>query len=209
MEKKDYISEIDGAERRTIALPVNYRKEGEEKGKIEGIAAVVNSRTDLGWFEEEISPGAFDDVMGDDVRALFNHSPDMVLARTKSGTLTLGLNEKGDLTYSYETPDRSYARDLEDSIAAGDVDQSSFAFSIREESWIWADKRTDGGKKDLRIIKKMSRLYDVSPVTYPAYQDTTVAKRSMTSAKEVIKPEKEEKRKSLELYKRKQKLMKL
>lgn len=208
MEKKDYISEIEGGERRMILSPVEFRKD-DEGGHIEGVAAVVNKRTDLGWFEEEIAPGAFDDVMKDDVRALFNHDPDQILARTKSGTLKLSLNKRGDLVYSYTTPDRTYARDLENAISAGDVDQSSFAFSIKEESWVWADKRTDGGKKDLRIIKKMSRLYDVSPVTYPAYQDTSVAKRSMTSAKEVIKPEREEKGKSLELYKRKQKLMKL
>lgn len=206
MEKNDYISKIKDAERRYFSAPVEYRKDGDAGGRIEGIAAVVNKRTDLGWYEEEIEKGAFDEVMKDDVRALFNHDPNLVLARTTSGTLTLSLNDRGDLMYSYETPDRTYARDLEDSVAKKDVDQSSFAFSIKQERWIWAEQRSDGGKKDLRIVEKLSRLYDVSPVTYPAYQDTSVAKRSFESAK----PEgiKEEKRGiSINHYKRKLKLM--
>lgn len=206
MEKNDYISKIKGAERRYFSSPVEFRKDGDEGGKIEGVAAVVNKRTDLGWYEEEIAKGAFDGVMKDDVRALFNHDPNRVLARTTSGTLQLSINDRGDLMYSYETPDRTYARDLEDSVSKKDVDQSSFAFSIKEERWIWADERSDGGKKDLRIIEKLERLYDVSPVTYPAYQDTSVAKRSFESAKpEAVKEEK--KGMSIQHYKRKLKLM--
>jgi phage head maturation protease len=128
--------------------------------------------------------------------------------------------------YSYKTPDRTYAKDLQDAIRTGDVTGSSFGFSIEDEEWVWANKRTDGGKKDLRIIKKLKRLYDVSPVTYPAYQDTSVAKRSMTEAKGEHEAARtgysstdetgerattmtttEKKGKSLEFYKRKQKLM--
>ncbi len=204
--KKDYISLIEGGERRTINSPVEFR-ESDEGGTVTGTAAVVEKTTDLGWFEERIEKGAFSDVMKDDVRALKNHDPNLVLARTKSKTLELGLSKKGDLTYSYKTPDRTHAKDLENEIRTGDVDQSSFAFAIKEEKWTWADQRSDGGKKDLRTIIKFSRLYDVSPVTYPAYEstDVSVAKRSFDQN---TKEEIPEKGKSINHYKRKLKLMK-
>ena len=177
METKNKNEQPETMERRFAMVPVEYhmRNEGEEEdGVIEGYAALYNSRTNLGWLEEEISVGAFDDVLNDDVRCLYNHDPHYILARSHNGkgTLTLSLDERG-LKYSYKTPDRGYAKDLEDAIRSGDVSQSSFAFSIKEEEWIKRD-----GQPDLRIIKKFERLYDVSPVTFPAYADTTVAKRS-------------------------------
>lgn len=177
--KKDYIESIEGAERRHITHKVECRAD-DEGSTIEGVAAVVNKRTDLGWFEEEIMPGAFDSVLKDDVRALFNHDPNFPLARSVDGqgTLKLSIDGNGDLRYSYKTPNRSYAKDLDDAIRSGDVSQSSFAFSIEEETWIERD-----GKPELRQINKVKRLYDVSPVTYPAYQDTSVAKRSFESVK--------------------------
>ena len=88
MKKTDYIENITNCERRFIARPVEFR-EGEEnsEGTIEGIASEVNTFYDLGYFEERIEKGAFDGVLNDDVRALFNHDPNLVLARTKSKTL--------------------------------------------------------------------------------------------------------------------------
>jgi HK97 family phage prohead protease len=144
------------------------------------VAAVVNKRTNLGWFEEEIMPGAFDSVLKDDVRALFNHDPNFPLARSVDGqgTLKLSIDDNGDLRYSYKTPNRTYAKDLDDAIRSGDVSQSSFAFSIKREEWIQRD-----GKPELRQILEIEKLYDVSPVTYPAYQDTSVAKRSFEGIK--------------------------
>lgn len=182
-ENKDYIGDIEGAERRYVSHDVEYRAD-ESGSTIEGVAAVVNKRTDLGWFEEEIMTGAFDNVLKDDVRALFNHDPNFVLARSNKGkgTLKLSIAENGDLRYSYKTPDRTFARDLEDAIKSGDVSQSSFAFSIKEQTWI-----ERSGEPDLRQITEVKQLFDVSPVTYPAYQDTSVAKRSFDS----IKPKEE------------------
>jgi len=182
MEKTDYIKSIDGAERRvaTAGATMEVRAaEGDkpESAVIVGYAAKFNQETEIGgWyrFREVIADGAFDDVLADDVRALFNHDPNFVLARTTAGTLKLSVDEIG-LKYEYETPDVSYARDLAENIRLGNVSQSSFAFSIGEESWSWAENKD---QLDLRTIKKFSRLYDVSPVTYPAYQDTEVAARS-------------------------------
>ncbi|WP_121665247.1 HK97 family phage prohead protease [Mesonia aquimarina] len=186
-KERDYIDKIEGAERRYFVTPVTVEKraeEGEEEkpAEIEGYAAVFNKRADLFWFEEEILPGAFDDVLNDDVRCLFNHNPNKILARSKDGkgTLTLSVDEKG-LKYSYITPDISYARDLQTSIELGDVSQSSFAFQASEV--IWHDA-TDENDKELRQIKKISKIYDVSPVTFPAYEDAEVGKRSFEQHKE-------------------------
>jgi HK97 family phage prohead protease len=205
MKKEDYISGIDKGERRFINPNIEVRSEGEED-IIEGEAAVVDSITDLGWFEERIEKGAFDDVLKDDVRALFNHDPNFVLARSVNGkgTLKLSTDKVGNLRYSYKTPNRSYAKDLQDAIRSGDVTQSSFAFAVKEEKWEFATKE-NGREKDLRTITKFERLYDVSPVTYPAYQDTSVAARSKEGIK---KPEEKTfpvniKRKKLNLEKAK------
>jgi uncharacterized protein len=160
-------------------------EEGTESRMIAGSAALFNSESEkLGWFYERIEPGAFDGVMDDDVRALFNHDPNLILGRTKSGTLRLQKNDSG-LMYEIDPPDTSVARDLAVSIARGDVSQSSFAFEVGEDRWEM------DGEKEVRVIVRINRLYDVSPVTYPAYADTSVAKRSLEQWKEANKPEPE------------------
>lgn len=183
--KKDYIKDFEGAERRYFEPQITeIRAEDKGSGLVEGIAAVVGVETDMRWYNEKIERGAFDDVMNDDVAALFNHDPNFVLARSKEGkgTLELFLNNNGDLGYRYITPERSYARDLLDAIKSGDISKSSFAFTIESEEWVFATKE-NGMDMDLRIIKKLSRLFDVSPVTYPAYPSTDVAARSLKKHK--------------------------
>lgn len=175
-KETDYIKGIDGAERRYFTAEVRADKAEENAlPVIEGYAALYSSPTTIGnWFREEILPGAFDDVLNDDIRCLFNHDPNFILARSKDGkgSLELILDKKG-LKYRYTTPNRQYAIDLADAIATGDVSQSSFAFKPKETIW-----RETEGELDLRQIVKMDVVYDVSPVTYPAYADTSVAKRS-------------------------------
>jgi HK97 family phage prohead protease len=173
---KDYIKAFEGAERRFAVneMKVEKRAEGDaESFVVEGYAALFNAPTEIsGWFREEILPGAFDDVLTDDVRALFNHDPNQILARTTSKTLEIGVDEKG-LWYRFTIPERSFAKDLADAIASGDVSQSSFAFRAKETNWVYIKDELE-----TRQIVKVERLYDVSPVTYPAYADTTVAQRS-------------------------------
>lgn len=180
---KDYIQNISQtAERRFFASEVRRVKRDDTEAEkendiIEGYAAKFDSETVIGYyyqFREKIKKGAFDDVLKDDVRCLFNHNPNYVLARCVDGkgTLTLSVDEIG-LKYSYETPDRQYARDLQNAIEMGDITQSSFAFDIEEQTWTEVD-----GEIPVREIIKFKRLYDVAPVTYPAYADTEVAKRS-------------------------------
>jgi HK97 family phage prohead protease len=144
-----------------------------ENRKIGGHAALFNSLSqDLGGFVERIAPGAFDAVLNDDVRALLNHQPDYVLGRTKSGTLSLSVDDRG-LVYEADLPATSYADDLLELVARGDVDQSSFAFEIADDQW----DKIDG--EYVRTILQFARLYDVSPVTYPAYVETSVSRRGL------------------------------
>lgn len=177
----DYLAGIDGAERRFQTLKPELRAENDGF-MVEGIAAMVESTTDMGWYMEEIAPGAFDGRLNDDVRALFNHDANQILARTVSGTLNLYITDAGHLGYRFKMPDRSYAKDLADAIRTGDVSQSSFGFTISDEEWLRRDT------KDVRRITKVARLYDVSPVTYPAYADTTVAQRSYAKTQPERRP---------------------
>lgn len=176
-------------EKRTITNKNIEVREAEEGGYvIEGIAAMVDKDNDMGWYVERIERGAFDGRLNDDVRFLINHDPNLILARTKSGTGELFTDNDGNLCYRYTTPNRTYAKDLADAIRSGDIDQSSYAFTIDDQEW---EERADG--KEVRTIKKYARLYDVSPVTYPADPDTSVAKRSyeMTKQEDETTEEKE------------------
>ena len=151
-------------------------KDGKTNPVIIGHAAVFNTLSeDLGGFQERIHKNAFDEVLDNDVRAFFNHDPNHLLARTSSGTLKLAVDEKG-LKYEFSVPDTSSGRDLLVSMERGDISQSSFAFTIEDDSW----DQEDG--IDIRTINKVKRLYDVSPVSIPAYpgaNDLAVAQRSL------------------------------
>lgn len=164
-------------ERRTITLPVEARSADGEPTRLSGYAAVFGDVTEIaGMFNERIAPGAFTDaVQHDDVRALFNHDSNFVIGRTTAGTLRLTEDDRG-LRYEADPPDTQWARDLLVSVSRGDVSQSSFAFEVTEESWDYS------GAMPLRTIKAV-RLYDVSPVTFPAYASTSVSARSVEQAK--------------------------
>ena len=172
-------------EKRTFTGTVNYREDGEGMPKeIGGIAAVINSVTDLGYFEEVIMAGAFDNALSKDydIRCLFNHEADLILGRTKADTCKVFVNGDGNLEYTwipdYENPTHmSVVR----SIMRGDITQSSFAFTIKEQSWSESEKYGTMGKRKITIIED---LYDVSPVTYPAYEDTEADARSIAQLRD-------------------------
>lgn len=173
--------------RYTLDKNVEVRENDNGGYVIEGVAALVNKDNDMGWYIERIEQGAFDGRLNDDVRFLYNHDANMILARTKSGTGELFLDDAGNLNYRYITPNRTYAKDLADAIRSGDIDQSSYAFTIEDEAW---ETRSDG--KEVRTIKKYKQLFDVSPVTYPADPDTSVAKRSREALTQEAKKEDKE-----------------
>lgn len=150
----------------------------DDKTVVIGHAAVFDKLSEnLGGFREKIALGAFDEVLQDDVRALINHDSNLILGRTKAGTLRIGVDEVG-LGYDYDDPATSYSTDLLKSLNRGDVTQSSFGFIVDKDEW---DEDDEG--RVTRTITKVKRLFDVSPVTFPAYPDTDVAKRSLEEFK--------------------------
>jgi HK97 family phage prohead protease len=178
--KKEGDSMKKEIERRTFNMEFRAINE-KDKPEIKGVAAIFNSLSEnLGDFREQIVPGAFKEALVNaDVRALFNHDPNMILGRTTSKTLRLTETDQG-LEYECDMPDTSYARDLMACMQRGDINQCSFGFSVADGG---AEFKKDSTGQWIRTINKVARLYDVSPVTYPAYPETTVAMRSLDKIK--------------------------
>jgi hypothetical protein len=152
----------------------------KQPARISGYAAVFDSRSeDLGWFTEEVDPHAFDMVMAanPDVRALFNHDANHVLGRTAANTLRLSVDARG-LAYEIDPPDTQTARDLLTSMRRGDITQSSFGFIVARDQWT---DEEDGSVS--RRILEIGELFDVSPVTFPAYNSSAaqVSSRDLPS----------------------------
>ena len=144
-----------------------------ESRSVEGYAALYDSPSDAaGWYTEVIAPGAFKRALerGADTVALFNHDDNMVLGRLSAGTVEIWEDDKG---LRYKIPDMPQSRDdVLEMIRRGDVKGSSFAFTIKEDSWQYESR--EGKDWPTRTINEVDLLYDVSPVTYPFYQDTSV-----------------------------------
>lgn len=168
-------------ERRVLLSTVEVRTaEGAALPMLAGYAAVFDAETVIGeYFRERVEPGAFDEALArpDDVRALRDHAPSMILGRQAAGTLRLFIDERG-LRYEVDLPDTSYARDLAVSVARGDVTQSSFGFRVVDDSW---ERPATPADLPLRRIRNVE-LFDVSPVTYPAYDTTSVSTRARALA---------------------------
>ena len=148
------------------------RIENAESREVVGYGSVFNSLSEnLGGFRERIDERAFDDVLENDVRALFNHDSNYILGRTTANTLKLSVDERG-LRYSVNIPETTYGNDLMVSLDRGDITQNSFGFIVEEDDW-----SQDEEGNTIRTIKKVSRLLDVSLVTYPAYPEATIAQR--------------------------------
>jgi len=168
------------------AVSVETRDDGTNV--ISGYAAVYHRADDAGTqyelmpeYFERIKPGAFDRALAErqDVRALFNHDPNHVLGRSKSGTLRMTADSVG-LRYEVDLPNTQTARDLAESVKRGDVSGSSFAFSVTKEGQE-IERAKDGNT--YRNIKD-ANLYDVSVVTYPAYESATSGIRTAENVEE-------------------------
>lgn len=164
-KRADQIRSTYGAEVETRTAEVRAAADSDEL-IIEGYASVYETPYKVGGFTEKISRGAFDHALEHDVRLLLNHEG-APLARTTNGTLQLRTDEKG-LHYRAQLVDTQAGRDLHKMIKRGDISQSSFAFTIKEESV------TDEG---FRSIDQVASLLDVSAVTYPASPITSVQAR--------------------------------
>jgi len=164
-------------ERRFVKGGQVRAKSGDTPG-IEGYASVFNEQFDSGWFIETIKPTAFTRALAEkqDVRCLFNHDPNNVLGRSKSGTLRMSQDATG-LHFECDTnPATRVASDVQAMVDRGDIDGCSFAFIVRKCTWR-EETDADGNTMDYREIEDVD-LYDVGPVTYPAYEGTSVSARS-------------------------------
>ena len=157
---------------RSIASKFETRESGEER-KIEGYFAVFNSNYDI-WddMSESIAPGAFTNPLADDIRALVNHDSTLVLGRTTAHTLELRQDEHGLWGSISINPKDADAVNLYERVKRGDVSQCSFGFDIVKQE---SEVRDDGHVHwTIREVK----LYEVSCVTFPAYEETNVSARS-------------------------------
>lgn len=165
-------------ERRVIRGGQLRAKQGDKPG-IAGIASVYNQQYDTGWMIETIKPGAFNRVLGadPDVRCLFNHDPNNLLGRTKSGTLRLS-DARDGLHFECDTDGESrVGADVQRMIDRGDLDGCSFSFTVGKQTWR-DEKDNDGNWVYYRDIEEIDELFDVGPVTFPAYTGTSVGTRA-------------------------------
>lgn len=159
-------------ERRYVPTEFNSRvekRDGSDRLIIEGYAYRFHKRSqNLGGFVEQILPGAGEEAaQNDDIRALFNHDASLILGRNTSGTLRVGEDSEG-LPYEIDADMRqSYVMDLAIAMERGDVNQSSFGFKAIDTDWSLTEDDFP-----LRSVVKMA-LFDVSPVTFPAYTSST------------------------------------
>lgn len=161
----------------------NLTSKDGEKYAIRGYAARFGSVYDMGWFTEEVGRDAFKNADMSDVRILFNHDPNQILGRTKNGTARVGVDNEG-LWYEVDLP--ASAENVREAVERGDIDQSSWGFYLKKDSWT----KRDGSDKQHRVLEQVEVVFDASPVTFPANPDTTVAKRSLEAyQKKSVPPE--------------------
>jgi len=164
-------------ERRTVAVKelrvLDPDGEGEGAPLISGYAALFGALSeDLGGFRERIQAGAFAKTVREaDVRALWQHDVNYVLGRSKAGTLELSEDEQG-LAFTIKPPETQWARDALVTMRRGDVDQMSFGFEAVRDEW-----EQEAGGEAIRTLVEV-KLYDVSPVTFPAYPQTSAEVRA-------------------------------
>lgn len=166
----------DRTVRQVRCLAQKFTTRADDNGKdlyIEGYFSVFDSPYEL-WegATEIVKPGAFAGCLDQDVRALINHNSTLVLGRTTSGTLTLREDDKGLWGSIRINRDDGDAMNLYSRVQRGDVDQCSFGFDIKKETFIDL-----GGGKCRWEIQEVDPLYEVSVCTFPAYEDTSVSAR--------------------------------
>jgi len=163
----------DSRETRSFAVAeLRLSKKEGEPTRIVGYAAVFDKLSeDFGGWREQIAPGAFaKTIKNDDIRALVDHDSGRIIGRNSAGTLTLSEDKEG-LKVEILPPDTQVGRDIVTSIERGDVSGMSFGFRTITDNWRTVDE------EEIRTLEEV-KLFDVSPVTFPAYPDTDVGVRS-------------------------------
>lgn len=163
-------------ERRYVQVDdLELREDGDEPVRLVGYAAVFNQEVIVaGMWRELVEPGTFKKtIQENDIRALLNHDPNIVLGRNKAGTLKLSEDERG-LRVEIYPPDTQAGRDAVTNIRRGDISQMSITFQAIKQKWEYPRDKEELG---LRRLKE-ARLLDVSPVTFPAFEMTSISARS-------------------------------
>jgi HK97 family phage prohead protease len=168
-----------GPDRRTFVGPVELRAAPDgssSPGTIVGYGALFNVLScDLGGFYERIAPGAFTPCLTQDVRALVNHDANELIGRTAAGTMRLAEDELG-LRDEIDLPATTCGRDVAENVRLGNISGQSFSFIVDVDEWDWS------GATPVRTIRRFKQIYDVGPVTFPAYEQTSAAMRSYRAA---------------------------
>lgn len=185
-------------------------EQNEDHGHfLTGTPIVFGERTDLGWYDEIIEDGALTDTDLRDVRFLVNHNTDMIpLARSRNNNAnsTMQLSvvpEKGmDIRVDLDTENNTEARSLYSAVERGDISGMSFMFAVNEDAWDDLDT-----EHPTRHIRSFSKVYEVSAVTFPAYEATSIQARGLAEALESAKASLESaKAEAREIERRKQRI---
>ena len=197
---------------RTFNFEVRASQSEEHGHFLSGRPIVYNATTDLGWYDEKIELGALDDSDLKDVRFLINHNTDMIpLARSRNNnansTMQLSIDNEGmEIRVDLDTENNAEAKSLYSAVERGDLDGMSFMFTVDGDRWEDVDS-----DHPTRTITKISKVFEVSAVTFPAYEQTSISARGLSdaldSAKDSLESVKAERR-AIEARKQKIRIMK-
>ena len=174
---------MNNVELRTFNFEVRAQLDDTHGNMLTGRPIVYDERTDLGWYDEIIEQGALDEADLKDVRFLVNHNTNMIpLARSRNNnensTMQMSIDEKGmEIRVDLDTENNTEAKSLYSAVERGDLDGMSFMFTVDADRW-------DEIESDhpVRTITKLGRVLEVSAVTFPAYEATSISARGLDSA---------------------------
>lgn len=173
---------------RKFDFEVRAKRDEQHGTYLEGTPIVYDAWTDLGWYDEQIQRGALDNTDLTDVRFLINHNTDMIpLARSRNNnensTMQMTVEEDGlHIRVNLDVENNSDARSLYSAVERGDIDGMSFMFVVDGE--LWEEEESDHPKRTVTDIEK---VFEVSAVTFPAYEQTSISARGLAGALESAK----------------------
>lgn len=169
---------------RAFNFEVRAENDDERGNMLTGQPIVYDEPTDMGWYTEIIDNGALDDTDLRDVRFLVNHNTDMIpLARSRNNNvnstmqMTVVQNAGMDIRVNLDTDNNADAKALYSAVERGDISGMSFMFRVDKDMWEELDS-----EKPTRHIVAISRVYEVSAVTFPAYEQTSIQARGLADA---------------------------
>lgn len=168
---------------RKFDFEVRAKRDETHGTYLDGTPIVYDSWTNLGWYDEQIQRGALDNTDLTDVRFLINHNTDMIpLARSRNNnensTMQMTVDEGGmNIRVNLDTENNADARSLYSAVERGDIDGMSFMFVVDGE--LWEEEESEHPKRTITDIEK---VFEVSAVTFPAYEQTSISARGLSEA---------------------------